>query len=234
MKKSNVIISTLLALLFTVYLYWPLYQRLPIANYEADFYTQIQNIDFPIGDEIAEVLNRLNILPFDRHQLCLENNNQARLLHADSGITEPPLVFFTEDISKIDLFKENRIGAMAITLHYNNDLTDDPVYREIGQPKKCIILKAEKLRGYASSTIVYKGLGLSVTEELDLGEAGKFKVPRDVVKSTLIDTKNSIATIVPRWHLLILTLSTLFGIVYGSIDWVLPKIIERVKKKSKT
>ena len=210
-----------LALGLTVFLYWPIYQKISLTNSESNIDDKVKKLDLLLGDEIKEILDRKIDLPPNRHELCLENKNRVYLVHADSNTPGIPFLFVTGDISREGYALENKAGAMAIYLYYQNNLSGDENYGEIGQPKKCIVLDTAKLRGYASSTVVYHHIGLNRMEEFDLGGQGTLRILRSIVGGSLVDTVNSSAYIIARWKFFLLTLGTLFGIFFLLVNLVL-------------
>lgn len=221
------LIAFCLALVFTILLYWPLYQKILLNNSNSNINTEINKLNLPISEEIKEILDRKIDLPIDRHQLCLKNNNRFYLVHVDSYIDGMPY-FLTNDVSQTEYALKNKAGAMTIDLYYNNGLSKDEHYREIGQPKKCKKLNTEKLENYASSTIEYHHVGLpSLREEIDLGDQGRIVIIRDIVGGSYVDVANSSAYISARWNFFLMTLGTLYSIIQSviiGINWILKRI----------
>jgi hypothetical protein len=218
-KKGVIVLSLVLALFSTLYLYWPIWQKITLNNTESN---QNDNVikglelpDFLIkSDDIRNELNKKINLPFNRYELCLENKNRVYLKHSDSYKTG--INFQTEDMGQDKLFKESKIGAMAINLYYDG-LPTDTNYREIGQPKLCITLNDKKLQHYASSTIQYHHVGLDLSDEFDLKEKGKVTIIRSIIGGSFIDTSQSSASIRAQWPNFIWTF---FGI-WGTLNVVI-------------
>lgn len=238
--RLKLLIACLLALILTIFLYWPLYQKIPLDNSKSSINTEISTLSLPLGEDIREILDRKIDLPNDRHELCLKNENKVYLLHADSNTPGVPFIFATDDIARQDYGKQNNIGAMAIDLYYNNSLSKNDYYREVGQPRLCVKLDTNKLQDYASSTIVYRHVGLNRLEELDLGTQGKLRIMRSIVGGSFIDTSNSSAYIIARWQFFFITLVVLFTVLLAFINWLLKKwrnifpILAKFFKKEKT
>lgn len=212
----------LIALGLTVFLYWPVYQRILLTNSKSDIDTEINRLDLPLGDDIKEILDRKIDLPPNRHELCLLNRNQIHLIHADSS--SGPYTFYTDDISQSDIAKSNNVGAMAIKINYDNGQASDEIYRNATAEKLCLTLQTSKLRNYASSTIEYHHFGFGMLEEFDLGEKGKIQISRPVVGASLINTQQSSVFIIARWKFFLLTLGVLFTLVLLVVNWILKRL----------
>lgn len=213
-QKSKLIISFSLALCLTIWLYWPLYQKIQLSNAKTNIDDEVSRLDLPIGEEIKEILDRKIDLPKDRYELCLKNNNKFYLIHADSDSSGVPFYFYTNDLNKQDFGRKNNLGAMAINLYYNDNQSNDKIYREVGQSRDCIVLKDDKLRNYASSTIEYRYVSMGKLEELDLGEKGKFTLLRSLVGGYYVDTKDSSTYIIARWKFFLITTGTLWLVLF--------------------
>lgn len=221
MKTS---VALLLAVGLTVFLYWPLYQKIPLTNSKSDIGKELNELDLPLNEDIQEILDRKIDLPRDRHELCLENRNRVYLLHADSNTKGVPFTFHTDDISQHDISKGNSVGAMAMHIYYQNDLPSDEIYRNLGQTKGyCLKLEASKIARYASSTIEYRHIGFDRWEGYDLGEQGKIAILRPIVSSSIVDTTLTSAYIIARWKFFLITLGVLFAIFLTFINWLLKK-----------
>jgi len=203
----------LLALGLTVFLYWPIYQKIPLINQTSNIDQEVNRLDLPLGEDIREILDRSIQLPSNRHELCLRNANGFHFIHADSNSPGITFSFYTNDLNQNDFGKTNKLGAMGINIYYQDNSSGVLLYREFDQPKKCMILETAKLKNYASSTIEYSYAGLNMQAELDLGERGKLVVFRSVVGGYFIDTSRSSAYITARWEFFLLTLVILFGIL---------------------
>jgi hypothetical protein len=213
MKKKLIKYIIILLLTFGInfYLYWPIYKKIPLKNPESKNIDEIvKTLDLPIKEEIKEILNKKIDLPTNRHKLCLKNKNGFYLIHADS---KQPLIFYTQDLNQSDFGKEVKLGAMAIKLSYQNNLPEDEIYREFGQPEKCIILDIEKLKNYASSTVEYSYTTINKQEELDLGQEGKISIQRKMTGGYYIETAKSSIYIIARWQYFILTFIGIYSIL---------------------
>jgi hypothetical protein len=223
-KKNSVILTSLiLAFIITGFLYWPLYQKIPLNNSNFGVNQEVSKIELPLGDDLKEILNGNLGLPLNRHELCLVNRNGFRFFHADSNSPGVPFTFYTDDLNKSDFGKNNKLGSMAIHLYYHNGLLEDQVYRELNSPKYCLQLETKKLREYASSTIEYRYLGLARLEELNLGEKKKVSIIRNIVGGYFIDTSNSSAYIIFRWKFFLVTFVILFGIFLKTARYLLSR-----------
>lgn len=223
--KSVIVFS--LSLGITVFLYWPLYQKILLSNPRSNIDKEVNKIVLPLSDEVKEILDRKIDLPLNRHELCLKNQNGFHFIHSDSNISGAPFIFYTDDLNRQDYGKKVKLGAMAINLYYKNNLLKDEDYREFGQPKKCIILDAEKLKNYASSTIEYSYAGLNKLFEIDLGALGKLSCESPIVGGYFIDTTESSAYIIARWNFFLLTLGALILFFCAIINWLL-KLFQKI------
>lgn len=197
---------TLAALLF-----WPIYKPIDLVSSESVKEEDVKVLSIPVDEDLLGILGIH--LPGERHRLCLVNKNRVFLVHNDNY----PL-FKTPDLSRSSYVKESQIGAMAVELYFN-DGTKDDIYREIGEPRKCIKLGSRKLQNLASSSVLYRHVSLKENAEIDLGDATSVIIGRLIARS-LIDTSDSSATIMadPKYFFLSL-------VVFG---WVWRGFVNRV------
>lgn len=240
MKKFvlKVIIAFILALVLTVALYWPIYQRVPISNQKTNVDQEVSRLDLPLGEDIRDILDRSIQLPIDRHELCLKNRNGFHFFHSDSNSPGVPFVFYTDDLNQQEYGKANKLGAMDINFYYQDGTSEVLLYREFGWPMECQKLETVKLKKYASSTIEYSYVGLNRLEELDLGENGKIALLRSIVGGYFIDTSKSSVLIIARWEYFLWTLGILFGFIFAAIKYIskhstkiFPTFIKMFKRK---
>lgn len=210
-------VAFFLALGLTVFMYWPVYQKISLSNQTSNIDQEVSRLDLPLGEDIKEILDRSIQLPQNRHKLCLKNRNGFHFIHADSNSPGVPFLFYTNDLNQNEFGKVNKLGAMAVNLYYRDNSAKDLLYREFGQPRECLTLEATKLKNYSSSTIEYSYVGLNQQAELDLGDQGRLAIFRSLVGGYFIDTSKSSVYIVARWEFFLLTLITLFGILYTVI-----------------
>ena len=226
LKKNSVVIliSFILAIILTVLLYRPLYQGIPLSNFNFGLDQKVSKTVLPIDSDLKEILNGVLQLPFDRHKLCLVNKNAFRFFHADSNSLGVPFTFYTDDLNKSDFGKNNKLGAMAIRLYYYDGFSVDQIYREFNSPKgDCLQLETKKIKGYASSTIEYSYLGLARLEELNLGDGKKVSIMRSVVGGYEVDTSNSSAYIIFRWQFFLVTFIILFSMFFNIVPFFFPR-----------
>jgi hypothetical protein len=222
----NFVISLILALCITVYLYRPVYQNIKLGDSISDINTEIKGLNLPIKEELREILNMFLKLPFSRFQLCLKNDNRVYLIHSDS---DKVFLFKTDDVSQLEDIKKIKIGAMDIELYYQEGFKKDEIYREIGQQKSCLVLDEKKLPYYASSTVSYHHISLGQTNECNLENLGKLLITRNVGNS-YIDTSKSTISISPRWYLFLATLSAITTIFYPLINLIRKRLLKRSSK----
>ena|SRR3989344_6759353 len=209
----RVIIALILAALLTVYLYWPVYQRVQIGGF-TNVDSEIGNLsDLPLGPELREILDRKIELPIDRHRICLKNRNGFHFIHADSNTDVVPFVFYTDDLNKTEYGKKNSLGAMSLKLHYTGSATDE-IYRKYGDPVGCIDLVTERMRTYASSTVEYGFVGLAQIQSLDVEGRPSLMLLRSIVGGYYIDTSRTSIYVAARWESLLMTFGSLFVIFY--------------------
>ena len=204
----------------TVFLYWPIYQKIPLGNQTVNIDQEVSRLDLSLNEDIKEILDRSIQLPPDRHELCLKNKNGFHFIHADSNSPGAPFLFYTDDLNQDDFGKVNKLGAMGINFYYQDNSSEVLLYREFGQPRECSTLGTSKLKNYASSTIEYSYMGLNRLEEFDLEGQGKLVILRSIVGGYFIDTSKSSVYIVARWEFFLLTLLVLFaGIKLSAQYW---------------
>lgn len=224
MKVLKFLLSFFPALGLTVFLYWPIYQNVPLDDLTSNLDQEVRALDLPLEKDIKEILNRSIQLPQNRHELCLKNENGFYFIHTDSNSPGIPFNFFTNDLNQDNFGKTHKLGAMGITFYYQDNSKENMNYREFGWPKKCIVLETSKLKNYfASSTIEYSYMGLNRLEEFDLGEQGKLRIGRPIARGYFIDTSKSSVYIIARWKFFILTFIALFGIIFGVIKLLTKK-----------
>ena len=225
MKKYllKLTISFLLALGLTVFLYFPIYQKVSLSNQTSSTDQEISKLDLPLGEDIREILGGYIQLPLDRHKLCLKNNNGFQFIHADSYSPGIPFYFYTDNLNQHDFGKTNKLGAMAIRFYYKDNSSEILLYSGAGDPKTCLKLEIAKLKKYASSTIEYSYIGLKRLEKIDTGGQGKLAILRSIVRGYFIDTSKSSVIIVARWEFFLATLVSLFFILL-SVSKIVPKL----------
>lgn len=219
MKKylSKPVIALFLALGLTVFMYWPVYQKILLSNQTSNIDKEVSRLDLQLKEDIKEILDRSIQLPPNRHELCLKNRNGFHFIHADSNSSGVPFIFYTNDLNQNEFGKVNKLGAMAVNLYYEDNFPKDSLYREFGYPRECITLEATKLKNYSSSTVEYSYVDLNKQTDLDLGDQGRLAVFRSIVGGYSIDTSKSSIYIVARWEFFLLTFITLFGILFTVI-----------------
>ncbi len=222
-------LSLALSSILTIFLYWPVFEKIPLDNSQSEISsTTIKNL---VSSQIKiDTKNMLSnflqkeigyAIPIDTHQLCLLNKNKVYLEHSDSQIIG--IKFYSGDITKLNNFKDEGVGAMSIDLYYDGQQKDEN-YRDIMQPQQCIILDEQKLKDYASSTISYHHIGtLEFVDNLDLKGKGKLVVIRQIISGSFIDTSLSTAYISARWFYLITTLLFLWLLLYILIKKIFSK-----------
>lgn len=211
-KYSKNSLSFLLALVSTIYFYWPLNQEISLVNSESDLNNKLIKLNLNLEEEVKEIMDRLLNIPVERHKLCLKNRNKIYLVHIDSNIPEMPFTFKTDDISQINFSKDNDVGAMDINFYYNNNSEKDYVYKRIGDLEgKCI----KKLQNYASSTITYHHVsGLELTQELVNNQGKLLKTTRQIIGKSIIDSTDSLLSIKAKMEFFYMTLLTLWGLFF--------------------
>lgn len=233
--KENLLkasMAFLLSLGIAVFLYWPIYQKIPLDNLKQENQNNIDikiNRDFPLGERIEGMVSRTFGVPLDsRHELCLKNRNKFYFFHSDSRTPEVPFDFYTNDLNQQEYGRKNKLGAMAISLYFQNGFEKDEIYREFGQPIKCIKLEIDKLENYASSTIEYSFVFINRLQGFDIQKQEKLIMSRPIIKGYFIDTTDSWAFIIARWDYFVLTVGLLFSIFGFKY---LKKILFLIKQK---
>ena len=236
-SKTFFMVASVLALAVTIFLYWPIYQKIQLNDQSSNVDQEVRRLNLPLGEDIKEILDRGIQLPLDRHEICLENRNRFHFFHSDSNSLGVPFMFYTNDLNQNNFGKINKLAAMGITFYYQDYTSENLLYREFGSSKECNRLEIEKLNKYASSTIEYSYVGLNRLEELDLGENGKLAILRSIVGGYFIDTSKSSLLIVARWEFFLLTFVILLGLFFTAIkyiskysDKIFPKFISWFKK----
>jgi len=120
----------------TVFLYWPIYQKIPLGNQTVNIDQEVSRLDLSLNEDIKEILDRSIQLPPDRHELCLKNKNGFHFIHADSNSPGAPFLFYTDDLNQDDFGKVNKLGAMGINFYYQDNSSEVLLYRELGQPRE--------------------------------------------------------------------------------------------------
>ncbi|GEM_PF-2827118 len=225
LKIKNLILCFALSLGFTVWLYWPLYQRIDLENSISK--QEIERISLPINEEISRILEDRGVyFPFSTHQLCLLNRNRVYLVHADSPL------FRTQDVSRAENIQETQAGAMAIWLYYSNTRKPDDLYKKVRQNLlPCLALNNEHLKNFASSTIEYRHIGLREVAEIDFENQGKILMTRDVAKSE-IDTNHSwVALIAIPFNFILTFVTALISLVllFGALSWLRKNPTEKLR-----
>lgn len=211
------LIYFLIPILIVIILYWPVYQKIEIKNFESKNEDTIKSLDLKINTEYLKFFSGY-VPEGPLHEFCFKNNNKVYLIHADS---HEPYIFTTGDISQIPEIKEKNVGAMDITLYYSNN-SSDKFFRNINE-NNCEDINIKNLYNIASSTIEYKYVGINSISQIDL-EDKKFLLGR-IIGNSFIDTRLSKAYIKVKFSYFFLT------IIFTLIFWDgIIKIISLIKK----
>lgn len=222
MKKFilKLIITFIPALAITVFLYWPVYQRVPLTNRTLNLNAEVNKLKLDIDEDIKEILVNSIQLPFARHELCLKNRNGFHFIHADSNMSGVPFFFYTDDLNQNDYGRKYQLGAMAISFYYTDGTSDSLLYREFKAPIKCETLSLSQLNKYASSTIEYRYANLDTFNELDIGDKGKITMVRPIVGGFFIDSSKTFLIIIARWKFFVITFLILFLVIRKLVNLV--------------
>jgi hypothetical protein len=222
-KKIKYFSIIIISLLITIFLYWPIYQKIKIQDSETKETTNIKILDL---SKIEKYLPFLNInLPPIRHKFCFKNNNKVYLIHTDS---KKPYIFRTDNVAQEKEIKENNVGAMEIAFRYN-DFSSDEFYRKIGD-NECKDFDVKKLRNLASSTIEYNHMHVSNISELDLKNGEKLVLGR-ILGNSFIDTKSSYAIIIVKIDFFLLSWAVFIIGILSGVFASFEKIIKKIKAK---